>query len=87
MYKIVDTNTKDIFLGSETAVIRYAQDLLDDQDSDWKDDHFWELQKIDVKTFKGAVKFLLLVSVEVVDIGDCLDDLKNDALVLISQEE
>ena len=54
MYKIVDTNTKDIFLGSETAVIRYAQDLLDDQDSDWKDDHFWELKNIDVKTFKGA---------------------------------
>ena len=91
MYKIVNLITHEIFLGSEKAVLRFAQDIFNDEDQNWKDDHFWDLKRIgvsdEIRTFQGAVKFLMLENFAVIDLGDILDELKNDEIVLLSQEE
>lgn len=91
MYKIVNTITHEIFLGSEKAVLRFAQDTFNDEDQNWKDDHHWDLKRIgisdEVRTFQGAVKFLNLENFAVIDLGNILEELQNDEVVLLSQEE
>lgn len=90
MYKIVNTITHEIFLGSEKAVLRFAQDSFE-EDKEWIDDHIWELKRngIDkeVRTFQGAVKFLQMKWFEIVDLGDIITPLNNDECVSISIEE
>lgn len=90
MYKIVDTISHEILLGSEKAVIRFAQDSFE-EDKEWIDDHIWELKRngIDkeVRTFQGAVKFLQMKWFEIVDLGDIITPLNNNECVSISIEE
>lgn len=90
MYKIIDTISHEIFLGSEKAVVRFAQDSFE-EDKEWIDDHIWELKRngIDkeVRTFQGAVKFLQMKWFEIVDLGDIITPLNNDECVSISIEE
>lgn len=90
MYKIVDTISHEILLGSEKAVIRFAQDSFE-EDKEWIDDHIWELKRngIDkeVRTFQGAVKLLQMKWFEIVDLGDIVTPLNNDECVSISIEE
>lgn len=90
MYKIVDTISHEIFLGSEKAVLRFAQDSFE-EDKEWIDDHIWELKRngIDkeVRTFQGAVKLLQMKWFEIVDLGDIVTPLNNDECVSISIEE
>lgn len=90
MYKLIDTISHEIFLGSEKAVIRFAQDSFE-EDKEWIDDHIWELKRngIDkeVRTFQGAVKFLQMKWFEIVDLGDIITPLNNDECVSISIEE
>lgn len=90
MYKLVDTISHEILLGSEKAVIRFAQESFE-EDKEWRDDHIWDLKRngIDkeVRTFQGAVKFLQLKWFEIVDLGDIITPLNNDECISISIEE
>lgn len=90
MYKIVDTISHEIFLGSEKAVVRFAQESFE-EDKEWIDDHIWELKRIGcdtgITTFQGAVKFLQMKWFEFVDLGDIITPLNNDECVSISIEE
>lgn len=91
MYKIVNTITHEIFLGSEKVVLKLAQDIFNDEDQNWKDDHHWDLKHIgitdEVRTFQGAVKFLMLENYEITELGDILEELKNDEIILLHQED
>ena len=90
MYKIVDTISHEILLGSEKAVIKFAQESFK-ADREWIDDHHWELKRngidTEVRTFQGAVKFLQMKWFEIVDLGDIITPLNNDECVSISIEE
>lgn len=90
MYKIVDTISHEILLGSEKAVIKLAQESFE-EDKEWIDDHIWELKRngIDkeIRTFQGAVKFLQMKWFQIVDLGDILTPLNNDECISISIEE
>lgn len=91
MYKIVDTINHEVLLGTKIAVLNYAEYRLATKDREWKDDHHWDLKKIgisdEIRTFEGAVKFLNLIYVEVVYVGDIVLQLKNNKCVLVSKEE
>ena len=90
MYKIVDTISHEILLGSEKAVIKYAQERLD-EDKYWKDDYHWELKRNGIsnkiRTFQGAVKMLGLKFVDVIDLGDILSPLNDNKFVSIHVED
>lgn len=90
MYKIVDTISHEILLGSEKAVIKFAQESFK-ADREWIDDHHWELKRngidTEVRTFQGAVKFLQMKWFEIVDLGDIITPLNNDEWVSILTEE
>ena len=98
MYKIINKDTKDLYLGTEKAVIRLSNDLLHDKEKEW----VWLFQNTlldlgfvkrgddveDISNINLAIKFLEEVEdYEVVDIGNILEDLKEDVMVLLSQEE
>lgn len=98
MYKIINKDTKDLYLGTEKAVIKFANDLLHDKDKKW----VWLFQNTlldlgfvkkgdeveDIANINLAIKFLYEIEdYDVVDIGDILEDLKEDVAVLLSQEE
>lgn len=102
MYKIVDKYTHDVFLGNEKAVIRFANDRVQEKHIHWVRDNFKDLVEIgcvfvkkgndwildNISNIELATKFLQRVDgCEVVDIGDILEDLKNNEMVLITQEE
>lgn len=101
MYKMVEIETHDIWLGQEQAVIEMANDRLWNKEEDFLIEYCEDLKNIGVvvkigdngcytekiKDIDTAIKFLELDDVEVVDIGDILEDLKNNFCVLISQEE
>ena len=98
MYKIINKDTKDLYLGTEKAVIKFANDLLHDKDKKW----VWLFQNKlldlgfvkkgdeieDIANINLAIKFLYEIEdYDVVYIGDILEDLKEDVAVLLSQEE
>ena len=99
MYKLIDTDTRDIWLGTEKAVIRFANDKLNEKGKKWMylyldrlldigfirlaDDRVEEITNIEL-----ATKYLQTIEdVEVVDIGDILEALKNNEIILLSQED
>lgn len=90
MYKMVDTINHEILLGTEKAVIKYAQDRFE-EDKYWIDDHFWDLKNKGIENgfnnIQGAIKLLELKFVEVVDLGDILTSLNNNEYVSITIEE
>lgn len=100
MYKIVNKYNNEIYLGTEKAVIKYANEILDirigdtsyfiESIQDYLDIGFIRKGDVveEIKNIELAIKFLQgMEEHEVVDIGDILEDLKNDVPVLITQEE
>ena len=91
MYKIIDTINHEVLLGTGLAVFNYAKYRFAEKDQEWKDDHHWDLKKIgisdEIRTFEGAVKFLNLIYVELVEMGDVVFELENNKYVLVSKEE
>lgn len=98
IYKLINKDTKDLYLGTEKAVIKFANDLLHDKDKKW----VWLFQNTlldlgfvkkgneveDISNINLAIKFLEEVEdYEVFDIGDILNELQNNELILLSQEE
>ena len=103
MYKLVDKTTHEIWLGTEKAVIQFADDKFFEKDEDWIQEYYhkkleaigFTVNRIDgfyytghIENIELAIKYLQTVEdIEVVDIGDVLEDLKNNSCVLISQAE
>ena len=99
MYKIVDTNTKDIFLGTEKAVIKFANDKLNEKGKKWMylyQDRLLDIGFIrrndaeveEITNIELATKYLQTIEdILVVDIGDILEELNNDEPILLTQEE
>jgi len=103
MYKIRDVYTKDIWLGTKEAVIKFADDkFCENRDEEWIQEYHKKLgdigfvvKRIDgiyytdhIDNFELAVKYLQRIEdMVVVDIGDILEELKNNEPILISQEE
>ena len=98
MYKLINKDTKDLYLGTEKAVIKFSNDLLHDKEKEW----VWLFQNTlldlgfvkkgneveDISNINLAIKFLEEVEdYEVVDIGDILNELQNNEVILLSQEE
>lgn len=99
MYKLVDTDTHDIWLGTEKAVIRFANDKLNDKGKEWMylyQDRLLDMGFIkrndaeveEITNIELAIKYLQTVEdIEVVEIGDILEELQNNEVILLSQEE
>lgn len=101
MYKVIEKETHDLFLGTEKAVIKMANDRLSDKDEDYLIDWSDNLKDAGVivkignngcyaeqiQDIETATKFLELDDYWVVDLGEILEYLKNNFCVLISQEE
>ena len=99
MYKLVDTNTHNIWLGTEQAVIRFANDKINDKGKEWMS--LYQDRLLDIGFIKRndsevekitnielATKYLQTIEdIEVIDIGDTLEDLKKDVPILITVEE
>lgn len=91
MYKLVDTTTHEIWLGTEKAVIRFANDKL--KDKEWISLYFGFIRGADgrveeIKNIELATKYLQKIEdIEVIDIGDILEALKNNEMILLSQED
>lgn len=99
MYKLVDTNTHNIWLGTEQAVIRFANDKINDKGKEWM--YLYQDRLLDIGFIKRndseveeitnielATKYLQTIEdIEVVDLGDTLEDLKKDVPILITVEE
>lgn len=99
MYKLVDTNTHNIWLGTEQAVIRFANDKINDKSKEWM--YLYQDRLLDIGFIKRndsevekitnielATKYLQTIEdIEVVDLGDTLEDLKKDVPILITVEE
>lgn len=99
MYKITDTISKEVWIGTEKAVINFANNRLQNKDIKWvtnwfkdlveigfvfvKVGNFWRPDKI--TNIELATKFFQRVeNVEIVDIGDVIEELKKDELILLS---
>lgn len=99
MYKLINTDTHDIWLGTEKAVIRFANDKLNDKGKEWM--YLYQDRLLDIGFIKRndaeveeitnielATKYLQTIEdIEIVDIGNILEDLKNNEIILLSQEE
>lgn len=99
MYKLIDTNTHDIWLGTEKATIRFANDKLKDKGKEWMylyQDRLLDMGFVkrndteveEITNIELATKYLQTVEdILVVDIGDILEELNNDEPILLTQEE
>lgn len=101
MYKMVEKYTHDTFIGTKQAVIKMANDRLWNKEEDFLIEYCEDLKNIgivvkigdngcyteEIKNIDTAIKFLDFDDVWVDDIGDILEDLKNNEYILISQEE
>ena len=99
MYKLVDTDTHDIWLGTEKAVIRFANDKLNDKGKEWMylyQDRLLDMGFVkrndaeveEITNIELATKYLQTVEdILVVDIGDILEELNNDEPILLTQDE
>ena len=102
MYKLINTDTHDIWLGTEKAVIQFADDKLFEKNEEWIQEYHKNLEDIGfivkrtdgfyytehIENIELATKYLQTVEdVEVVDIGDILEELKNNEMILLSQED
>lgn len=99
MYKLIDTDTHDIWLGTEKAVIKFANEKLNEKGKKWMylyQDRLLDMGFIrrsddmveEITNIQLATKYLKNVEdILVYNIGDILDDLIKDELILLSQEE
>lgn len=99
MYKLVDTDTRDIWLGTEKAVIKFANVKLNEKGKKWMylyQDRLLDMGFVkrsdseveEITNIELAIKYLQTVEdIEVVDIGEIIEDLKNNEMVLITQYE
>lgn len=99
MYKVIVTDTKDVWLGTEKAVIKFANEKLNEKGKKWMylyQDRLLDMGFIrrsddmveEITNIQLATKYLNNVEdILVYNIEDILDDLKKDELILLSQEE
>ena len=99
MYKLINTDTHDVWLGTEKAVIRFANDKLNDKGKEWM--YLYQDRLLDIGFIKRsdseveeitnielATKYLQTIEdIEVVDLGDILEALKNNEIILLTQED
>ena len=97
MYKLVNTDTHDVWLGTEQAVIKFANDMLYDKGKTWMYLHQDRLLDIgfikrsdseveEITNIELATKYLQTVEdIEIEDLGDILEALKNNEIILLTQ--